>query len=245
MEGKETRFGITSSALWATATTATSNGSVNAMLDSFTPFGGLLPLWLMDLGEVVFGGVGSGLSGMLVLVIVAVFVAGLMVGRTPEYLGKKIEPYEMKMASIAVLIMPLVALTSTALAVVTPLGTSSIANPGAHGLTETLYAFSSMTNNNGSSFAGLDADTPFYNILGGIVMLIGRYWIAIPTLAIAGSLAKKKVIPKTSGTLPTHTFLFIFLLTAVILIVGALSFFPGLALGPIVEQLMSWRQYGH
>lgn len=245
MEGKETRFGITPSALWATATTATSNGSVNAMLDSFTPLGGLIPLWLLDLGEVVFGGVGSGLSGMLVLVIVAVFVAGLMVGRTPEYLGKKIEPYEMKMAAIAVLIMPMIVLVSSAIGSVTSMGTSSLANSGAHGLTEILYAFSSMGNNNGSAFAGLNANTPFYNLLGGMVILIGRYWIAIPTLAIAGSLAMKKIIPKTSGTLPTHTFLFIVLLVGVILILGALSFFPSLALGPIVEQLMLWRKYGH
>lgn len=245
MEGKESRLGIAPSALWATATTATSNGSVNSMLDSFTPLGGLIPLWLLDLGEVVFGGVGSGLSGMLVLVIIAVFVAGLMVGRTPEYLGKKIEPYEMKMAAIAVLIMPMIVLVSSALGSVTSMGTSSLANPGAHGLTEILYAFSSMGNNNGSAFAGLNANTPFYNLLGGIVILIGRYWIAIPTLAIAGSLAKKKIIPKTSGTLPTHTPLFIVLLVSVILILGALSFFPSLALGPIVEQLMLWRQYGH
>lgn len=244
MEGKETRFGIVNSALWTAATTATSNGSVNSMHDSFTPLGGLIPLWLMHLGEVVFGGVGSGLYGMLMLVIITVFVAGLMVGRTPEYLGKKIEPYEMKMASVAVLIMPLIVLLFTALAVVLPVGTSSIANPGAHGFTEILYAFTSMANNNGSAFAGLNANTPFYNILGGIAMLIGRYWIAIPTLAIAGSLAKKKIIPSSVGTLETHTPLFIILLIGIILVFGALSFFPALALGPIVEHLMLWGQYG-
>lgn len=192
MEGKETRFGIINSAIWATATTASSNGSVNSMLDSFTPFGGLVPLWMMHLNEVSFGGVGSGLYGMLMFVILTVFVAGLMVGRTPEYLGKKIEPYEMKMASISVLIMPLIVLITTAYASVTDMGISSIANPGAHGFTEILYAFTSMGNNNGSSFAGLNANTPFYSIVGGMLMLISRYWLAIPALAIAGSLAKKK-----------------------------------------------------
>lgn len=245
MEGKETRFGITNSALWATATTAASNGSVNAMHDSFTPLGGLVPLWMMHLGEVIFGGVGSGLYGMLIFVIITVFVAGLMVGRTPEYLGKKIEPYEMKMASIAVLVMPLTVLFFTGIGAVTEAGVSSIANPGAHGFTEILYAFSSMGNNNGSAFAGLNANTPFYNILGGIAMLIGRYWIAIPTLAIAGSLVRKKIIPSSTGTLATHTPLFIILLVSVTIIIGALSFLPALALGPIVEQLMLWGQYGH
>ncbi|TAK73094.1 MAG: potassium-transporting ATPase subunit KdpA [Gammaproteobacteria bacterium] len=245
MEGKETRFGIVNSAFWAAATAATSNGSVNAMLDSFTPLGGLMPLWLLHLGEVVFGGVGSGLYGMLMLVIITVFVAGLMVGRTPEYLGKKIEPYEMKMASIAVLVMPLTVLFFTAIAVVTSWGTNSIANPGAHGFTEILYAFSSMGNNNGSAFAGLNANTPFYNLLGGLAMLVGRYWIAIPALAIAGSLVQKKTIPTNAGTLATHTPLFIILLIAVTFVLGALSFLPALALGPIVEQLMLWRQYGY
>lgn len=245
MEGKETRFGIVNSALWATATTATSNGSVNSMHDSFTPFGGLIPLWMMHLGEVVFGGDGSGLYGMLMLVIITVFVAGLMVGRTPEYLGKKIEPYEMKMAAVAVLVMPLFVLIFTAIATVSHAGINSIANPGAHGFTEILYAFTSMVNNNGSAFAGLNANTPFYNILGGVAILIGRYWIAIPTLAIAGSLAQKKIIPTTSGTLQTHTPLFVVMLIGVILILGALTFFPALALGPIVEQLMLWKQYGH
>jgi len=245
MEGKETRFGITNSALWATATTAASNGSVNAMHDSFTPLGSLAPLWLMHLGEVIFGGVGSGLYGMLMLVIITVFVAGLMVGRTPEYLGKKIEPYEMKMASIAVLVMPLFVLVFTAIAVITQMGSTSIANPGAHGFTEMLYAFTSMVNNNGSAFAGLNASTPFYTVLGGVGMLIGRYWIAIPTLAIAGSLAQKKIIPSSKGTLATHTPLFVLLLVSVTIVLGALTFFPALALGPIVEHLMLWKTYGH
>lgn len=245
MEGKETRFGIVSSALWAAATTATSNGSVNSMHDSFTPLGGMLPLWLMHLGEVVFGGVGSGLYSMLMLVIITVFVAGLMVGRTPEYLGKKIEPFEMKMASIAVLVMPLFVLLFTAFATVTKMGKDSIANPGAHGFTEILYAFTSMVNNNGSAFAGLNASTPFYTILGGIAILIGRYWIAIPILALAGSIVQKKIIPSSSGTLPTHTPLFIILLIGVTIILGALTFLPALALGPIVEHLMLWKSYGH
>ena len=244
MEGKETRFGIVSSALWAAVTTATSNGSVNSMHDSYTPLGGLVPLWLMHLGEVIFGGAGSGLYGMLMLVIITVFVAGLMVGRTPEYLGKKIEPFEMKMASIAVLVMPLTVLFSAALSSITGVGVSSIGNPCAHGFTEILYAYTSMANNNGSAFAGLNANTPFYNVLGGFVMLIGRYWIAIPTLAIAGSLVKKKIIPKSSGTLATHTPLFITLLIGVTIVLGALSFLPALSLGPIVEHLMLWGHYG-
>ncbi len=245
MEGKETRFGIINSALWAVATTAASNGSVNSMHDSYTPLGGLAPLWMMHLGEVVFGGVGSGLYGMLMLVILTVFIAGLMVGRTPEYLGKKIEPYEMKMASIAVLIMPVIVLLSTAVASVTTAGISSIANPGMHGFSEILYAFTSMGNNNGSAFAGLNANTPFYNLVGGFMMLISRYWIAIPAIAIAGSLARKKIIPQTSGTLATHTPLFIFLLVSVTILIGALSFLPALALGPIVEQLILRGQHGH
>lgn len=245
MEGKETRFGIINSALWAVATTASSNGSVNSMHDSYTPLGGLAPLWMMHLGEVVFGGIGSGLYGMLMLVILTVFIAGLMVGRTPEYLGKKIEPYEMKMASIAVLIMPLIVLLSTAIASVTTAGISSIANPGMHGFSEILYAFTSMGNNNGSAFAGLNANTPFYNLVGGFMMLISRYWIAIPAIAIAGSLARKKIIPQTSGTLATHTPLFIILLISVTILIGALSFLPALALGPIVEQLNLWGQHGH
>lgn len=245
MEGKEARFGIVSSALWATATTAASNGSVNSMHDSYTPLGGLAPLWMMHLGEVVYGGVGSGLSGMLMLVIITVFVAGLMVGRTPEYLGKKIEPYEMKMASIAVLVMPLIVLLFTAIAAVTSSGIRSISNPGAHGLTEIFYAFTSMGNNNGSAFSGLNANTFFYNVLGGLAMLIGRYWIAIPILAIAGSMVKKKTIPRNTGTLATHTPLFILLLIGVTLSLGALSFLPALSLGPIAEHLMLWGQYGH
>jgi K+-transporting ATPase ATPase A chain len=241
MEGKETRFGIVSSALWAAATTATANGSVNSALDSYTPLGGLAPLWLMQLGEVIFGGVGSGLYGMLMLVIITVFIAGLMVGRTPEYLGKKIEPYEMKMASLAVLIMPLLVLVMTAISVVTQQGLSSLGNVGPHGFSEILYAFSSMGNNNGSAFAGLNANTPFYNVLGGVVMLIARYWVAIPTLAIAGSLVRKKVMPISAGTLATHTPVFIALLISVTVILGALSFLPALALGPIVEHLMLWK----
>lgn len=245
MEGKETRFGIANSALWATATTAASNGSVNSMHDSYTPLGGLVTLWMMHLGEVIFGGVGSGLYGMLMLVIITVFISGLMVGRTPEYLGKKIEPYEMKMASIAVLIMPLTVLFCTAIGVVTQMGISSIANPGAHGFTEILYAFTSMGNNNGSAFAGLNANTPFYNLLGGLAMLLGRYWIAIPALAIGGSFVRKKHIPGGAGTLATHTPLFIALLVSVTIILGALSFLPALALGPIVEHLILWGQYVH
>ena len=244
MEGKETRFGIINSAIWATATTAASNGSVNSMHDSYMPLGGLVPLWMIHLGEVIFGGVGSGLYGMLMLVIITVFIAGLMVGRTPEYLGKKIEPYEMKMASIVVLIMPLIVLLSTAVASVTQMGVSSISNPLAHGFSEILYAFTSMGNNNGSAFAGLNANTPFYNVIGGIIMLISRYWIAIPVLAIAGSLANKKTIPSSSGTLATHSILFIILLIAVTMIIGALSFLPALALGPIVEHFMLWGKYG-
>ena len=245
MEGKETRFGIVNSALWATVTTAASNGSVNSMLDSFTPLGGFVPLFMMHLNEVIFGGVGSGLSGMLMLVIVAVFIAGLMVGRTPEYLGKKIEPFEMKMASIAVLIMPLNVLLLTAIASVTNAGISSLGNPGAHGFSEIIYTFTSMGNNNGSAFAGLNSNTPFYNLSGGLAMLISRYWIAIPTLAVAGSLAKKKRIPTSSGTLQTYTPLFIILLVSVIVILGALSFIPSLALGPVIDHVMLWGQNGH
>lgn len=244
MEGKETRFGIVNSSLWATATTSSANGSVNSMHDSYMPLGGLMPLWLMHLGEVVFGGVGSGLYGMLIFVIVTVFVAGLMVGRTPEYLGKKIEPFEMKMAAIGVLVMPMAVLIFTAIAVVTTMGVNAIGNPGAHGFTEILYAMTSMANNNGSAFAGLNANTAFYNITGGIAMLFGRFWIAIPALAIAGSLAKEKTISSGPGTLPTHTPLFVFLLIGVVMILGALTFIPALALGPIVEHLMLWGIYG-
>jgi K+-transporting ATPase ATPase A chain len=237
MEGKETRFGIASSAIWATATTSASNGSVNSMHDSYTPLGGLVPMWLIQLGEVVYGGVGSGLYGMLMFAIVAVFVAGLMVGRTPEYLGKKIEVYEMKMASLVILITPTLVLVGTAVAVVTTAGKAGIANPGIHGFSEILYAFSSASNNNGSAFAGLSANTPFYNTALGLCMLFGRYWLAIPVLAIAGSLARKKTVPAGPGTLPTATPLCVGLLVGVVILVGALTFVPALALGPIVEHL--------
>ena len=238
MEGKEVRFGIANSALWATATTAASNGSVNSMLDSFTPLGGLFPMWLMQLGEVVYGGVGSGLYGMLTFVIIAVFIAGLMIGRTPEYLGKKVEAYEIKMASLVILIPILTVLFGTAIAVSIPDSRAAVFNPGAHGFSEILYAFSSAGNNNGSAFAGLGANTCFYNTALGFAMLFARYWTAIPVLAIAGSLARKKIIPAGAGTLPTHTPLFIIWLIIVVIIVGALSFFPALALGPIAEYLM-------
>ncbi len=238
MEGKEVRFGIANSALWATATTSASNGSVNSMHDSFMPLGGLVPLFMIQLGEIIFGGVGSGLYGMLAFVIVAVFVAGLMVGRTPEYLGKKIEAYEMKMASLMILIPVLLVKIGTAVAVVAPAGIATIWNPGAHGFSEVLYAVSSASNNNGSAFAGLGANTPFYNTLLGICMFFARYWLAIPALAIAGALVRKKKVPAGAGTLPTHTPLFIVWVIGVIMIVGALSFIPALSLGPIVEHLM-------
>ena len=238
MEGKETRFGIANSVLWSAATTAASNGSVNSMHDSYTPLGGLVPLFLMQFGEVVFGGVGSGLYGMIVFAIIAVFVAGLMVGRTPEYLGKKIEPYEMKMASLLILIMPMIVLGMTGLAVSTDAGTSSMLNPGAHGFSEILYAYTSQGNNNGSAFAGLNVNTPFYNITGGVAMLIARFWLAIPTLALAGSFARKKLVPAGPGTLQTHTPLFVALLIGVVIMVGALTFLPALALGPIIEHLL-------
>jgi potassium-transporting ATPase potassium-binding subunit len=238
MEGKEMRFGVAASVLWATATTAASNGSVNSMHAAYTPLGGLVSLWLMQLGEVIYGGVGSGLYGMLAFTIVAVFVAGLMVGRTPEYLGKKIEAFEMKMASLVILIPPAVVLLGAALAVVTTAGKAAIYNPGPHGFGEVLYAFSSAGNNNGSAWAGLGANTPFYNLTLGLVMLIARYWLAIPVLAIAGSLAQKKKIPAGAGTLPTHTPLFVMWLLVVVVIVGALSFLPALALGPLVEHLL-------
>lgn len=238
MEGKETRFGIVNSTLWATATTAASNGSVNAMHDSFTPLGGLVPMWLMQLGEVIFGGVGSGLYGMIVFAIVAVFVAGLMIGRTPEYLGKKIEAYEIKMSAIIVLVPLVMVLGGTAIAVMIEAGRSSVANPGAHGFSEILYAFSSAGNNNGSAFAGLSANTPFYNGALGLAMWFSRFWLLVPVLALAGSLAAKKKVPAGAGTLPTHTPLFIFFLLGVVIIVGALTFIPALALGPVVEHLM-------
>jgi K+-transporting ATPase ATPase A chain len=239
MEGKETRFGIVNSALWATATTSASNGSVNSMHDSFMPLGGLVPLFMIQLGEIIFGGVGSGLYGMLAFIIVAVFIAGLMVGRTPEYLGKKIGAYEMKMASLMLLIPILLAKVGTAIAVVAPAGLATIWNTGGpHGFSEVLYAFSSAANNNGSAFAGLGANTPFYNTALGICMFFARYWLIVPTLAIAGSLVRKKKVPVGNGTLPTHTPLFIAWLIGVIMMVGALSFIPALALGPIVEHLM-------
>jgi potassium-transporting ATPase potassium-binding subunit len=235
MEGKELRFGVTDSAIWATATTAASNGSVNSMHDSFTPLGGLVPMWLMQLGEIVFGGVGSGLYGMLAYAIVAVFIAGLMVGRTPEYLGKKIEAYEMKMASLVILLPAAAVLVGTAIACLNPTGVGAVANPGAHGFSEILYAFSSGANNNGSAFAGLTASSPFHATAIGVCMLIGRYWVIVPILAIAGSLAKKKLVPASSGTLPTHTPLFVALLAGTVVLVGALTFVPALALGPVVE----------
>ncbi len=237
MEGKETRFGIVNSALWATVTTAASNGSVNAMHDSFTPIGGLVPMFLMQLGEVIFGGVGSGLYGMIVFAIVAVFIAGLMIGRTPEYLGKKIEAYEMKMAAVIILVPPLVVLGGTAIALMLDVGKASVFNPGAHGFSEVLYAFSSAGNNNGSAFGGLSANVPFYNFMLGLAMLFSRYWLMVPVLAIAGSLAAKKTVPFGAGTLPTHTPLFAVLLIITVLMVGALTFVPALALGPIVEHL--------
>jgi K+-transporting ATPase ATPase A chain len=207
------------------------------MHDSFTPIGGLVPMWMIQLGEVVYGGVGSGLYGMLVFAVVAVFVAGLMVGRTPEYLGKKIEAYEMKMASLVILIVPALVLIGTALAVLLPAGKSSMANPGIHGFSEALYAFSSASNNNGSAFAGLNANTPFYNTALGLAMLFGRYWLAIPVLAMAGSLARKKLVPPGLGTLATHTSLFVVLLVGTVIMVGALTYVPALALGSIAEHL--------
>ncbi|MCC7054989.1 MAG: potassium-transporting ATPase subunit KdpA [Gemmatimonadaceae bacterium] len=237
MEGKEVRFGIVNSALWATATTAASNGSVNAMHDSFTPLGGLAPTWLMQLGEIVYGGAGSGLYGMLVFALITVFIAGLMVGRTPEYLGKKIEAFEMKMSALVILLPSAAVLLGTALAVGTQAGRSGILNPGAHGFTEVLYALSSASNNNGSAFGGLSVNTPFYNVLLAVVMWVGRFGVIIPVLAIAGSLAQKKRVPAGAGTLPTHTPLFTALLIGTVLLVGALTFLPALALGPVVEQL--------
>ncbi|MGE4448491.1 MAG: potassium-transporting ATPase subunit KdpA [Azospira sp.] len=237
MEGKEARFGISATSLFVTVTTAVSCGAVNAMHDSLTPLGGLVPLWLMQLGEVVFGGVGSGLYGMLVFAIVGVFVAGLMIGRTPEYLGKKIEAYEMKMAAVAILATPLAVLLGTALSLMLEAGAAGVFNPGAHGFSEVLYAFSSAANNNGSAFAGLGANTPYYNTALGLAMLFGRFTIIAAVLAIAGSLAAKKRIPPSAGTLPTHTPLFVVLLIGTVIVVGALTFLPSLALGPVVEHL--------
>jgi K+-transporting ATPase ATPase A chain len=242
MEGKEVRFGVASSTLWAAATTAASNGSVNSMHGSYTPLGGLVPLWLMQLGEVVFGGVGSGLYGLLMFAIVAVFIAGLMVGRTPEYLGKKIEAYEVKMASLVLLIPCAVVLVGTAIASAVPDAAAKVGNPGPHGFSEILYAFSSAGNNNGSAFGGLSANNSFYNYALGIAMWLSRYWLMIPVLAIAGSLAAKRAVATTAGTLPTHGPLFVSLLVGVVLLVGALTFVPALALGPVVEHL---QMVGH
>jgi potassium-transporting ATPase potassium-binding subunit len=237
MEGKETRFGIVSSALFAAITTSASCGAVNAMHDSFTPLGGLVPMWLMQLGEVVFGGAGSGLYGMLIFAIMAVFIAGLMIGRTPEYIGKKIETFEMKMTAIVILLTPLLVLVGTAIAVMGSEGRLGIFNPGAHGFSEILYALSSAANNNGSAFAGLSANTPFYNSLLAVVMWFGRFAFIVPVLAIAGSLAKKKRISATAGTLPTHGPLFVALLIGTVVLVGALTYVPALALGPVIEHL--------
>ncbi|MBL0143928.1 MAG: potassium-transporting ATPase subunit KdpA [Betaproteobacteria bacterium] len=240
MEGKEARFGIAASGLFAAITTAASCGAVNGMHDSFTPLGGAVPLVLMQLGEVVFGGVGTGLYGMLIFAILAVFIAGLMIGRTPEYLGKKIETYEMKMTSIAILVTPILVLTGAAVAVLADAGKAGIANPGAHGFSEILYAFTSAGNNNGSAFAGLSANTPFYNTMLAIAMWFGRFGVIVPVLAIAGSLAAKKRMAVTSGTLPTHGPLFVTLLIGTVLLVGLLNYVPALALGPVVEHLMLW-----
>jgi K+-transporting ATPase ATPase A chain len=237
MEGKELRFGPGPSALWATATTAASNGSVNAMHDSFTPLGGLVPVWLIQLGEVVFGGVGSGLYGMLMFALVGVFIGGLMVGRTPEYLGKKVEAFEMKMASIAILLPCAAVLIGTAISVLVPAAAASVSNPGPHGFSQILYAWSSASNNNGSAFGGLNANTPFYNGGLAIAMLLGRFGVIWPVLALAGSLVKKKHTPEGLGTLPTHTPLFVGVLIGVVLLVGALTFIPALALGPVAEHL--------
>jgi K+-transporting ATPase ATPase A chain len=243
LEGKETRFGIADSGLFAAITTAASCGAVIAMHDSFTPLGGMIPLILMQLGEVAFGGVGSGLYGLLVFAIMAVFIAGLMIGRTPEYLGKKIEVYEMKMTAIAILVTPLLVLGGTAVAVMTASGQAGIFNPGPHGFSEVLYAFTSAGNNNGSAFAGLSANTPFYNVLLAIAMGFGRFGVIVPVLAMAGSLAAKKRLAATAGTLPTHGPLFVTLLIGTVLLVGLLNYVPALALGPVVEHFMLWA--GH
>ena len=237
MEGKETRFGVVGSAFFAALTTAASCGAVNAMHDSFMPLGGLVPMWLIQFGEVIFGGVGSGLYGALMYAIVAVFIAGLMIGRTPEYIGKKIEAYDMKMVSLAILVTPMLVLILTAVAVSFDVGKAGVANPGAHGFSEILYAFSSAANNNGSAFAGLSANTPFYNVLLGIAVWFGRFGVIVPVLAIAGSLARKKRLEVTSGTLPTHGLLFVVLLVSTIVLVGALTYVPALALGPVIEHL--------
>ena len=240
MEGKETRFGIAASSLFAVITTAASCGAVNAMHDSFTPLGGMVPLVMMQLGEVVFGGTGTGLYGMLVFAVLAVFISGLMIGRTPEYLGKKIESHEMKLTSVAILVTPILVLAGTALAVLADAGKAGVANPGAHGFSEILYALTSAGNNNGSAFAGLSANTPFYNTLLGVVMWFGRFGVIVPVLALAGSLAAKKRLPVTPGTMPTHGPLFVLLLIGTVLLVGLLNYVPALALGPVVEHLMLW-----
>jgi K+-transporting ATPase ATPase A chain len=237
MEGKEVRFGIVASSLFAVITTAASCGAVNAMHDSFTAIGGMIPLINIQLGEIIIGGVGAGMYGMLLFVILAIFVAGLMVGRTPEYVGKKIEAKEVKMAMLAILVLPLMYLGWTAIAVVYPPAVASMANPGPHGFTEVLYAYTSQTGNNGSAFAGLSGNIPFYNITGAIAMLVGRFWMIIPMMAIAGALAEKKIVPPSAGTFPTTGSLFVGLTVGVIVIVGGLTFFPALALGPIVEQI--------
>lgn len=241
MEGKEVRFGAASSALWGAATTATSNGAVNSMHDSAMPISGFIYLILMQMGEIIFGGLGCGLYSMLLIVIISVFIGGLMVGRTPEYLGKHIDSYEIKMISVAVLVLTSIVLIASAFSCVTLEGTAPLKNQAAHGLSEILYAFTSMRNNNGSAFAGLNANTNFYNILGGIIMLIGRYWLMLALLAVAGSLASKKVVPVSLGTLATNDTMFVLLLISVIFIIGASSFFPALALGPIVEHLILWN----
>jgi potassium-transporting ATPase potassium-binding subunit len=242
MEGKEARFGINASTLFAAITTAASCGAVNSMHDSFTPLGGMMPLVLMQLGEVVFGGVGSGLYGMLVFAVMAVFIAGLMIGRTPEYLGKKIESHEMKMVSIAILMTPLLVLVGAAVAVLAEAGRAGILNPGPHGYSEVLYALTSAANNNGSAFAGLSANTPFYNVLLAVAMWFGRFGVIVPVLAMAGSLAAKKRIAVTEGTLPTHGPLFVALLIGTVLLVGLLNYVPALALGPVIEHLTLWSK---
>jgi K+-transporting ATPase ATPase A chain len=238
MEGKEVRFGIASSALFATVTTDASCGAVNSWHDSFTPLGGMVPLVNIMVSETVFGGVGAGLYGILIYVVLAVFIAGLMVGRTPEYLGKKIEAYDVKMAMLVTLVFPLVILAFTAISSVKGFGTSSISNAGPHGLTQILYAFTSQAGNNGSAFAGLNGNTPWYNVAGAVTMLIGRFFMIIPMLAIAGNLAEKKIVPASAGTFPVTTPLFAVLLVSVIVIVGALTFFPALSLGPVLEHLL-------
>ena len=240
MEGKETRFGITNSALWASATTATSNGSANASHDSFTPLGGLVPLLLIQLGETVFGGVGSGLYGVMIYVLLAVFIAGLMVGRTPEFMGKKLTPFDIKMAMLGMLIPSVLVLVGTAVAVMIEAGRVGITNPGAQGFSEILYAFSSASNNNGSAFGGLQANSNFYDYALGICMLIGRYGVILPILAIAGSMASKNIVPNSAGTLPTHSLLFTVLLVMVILVLGILTYVPSLALGPVAEHIHVW-----